>query len=95
MHFVSWPIVPTLVKLLVPLLFWCLGRRLRVADEVLGPFIGGCVDVHLPKQLFRGGGSFLEDGLDKGQIVTPAIEIFDHGSLRDGRDAIPHGLKMP
>ena len=47
MHFVSQPLVPVLVRLLVSLLLWRLGCRLRVADEVLGPFIGGDVDVRL------------------------------------------------
>jgi hypothetical protein len=53
-HFVSWPLVLALVQLLVPFLLWCLGRLLRVVDEVLGPFIGGDVDVCLSEQLFRG-----------------------------------------
>jgi hypothetical protein len=47
MHFVSQPLVPVLVRLLVSLLLWRLGCRLRVADEVLGPFIGSDVDVRL------------------------------------------------
>jgi hypothetical protein len=92
-HFISGPLVPALVLLLDPLLR-CLGRRLRIADEVLGPFNGDVV-VRLLEQVFRGGGSFLEDGPDEGRVIRPAVEVLNHGSLRDVGDAIPHGLKMP
>jgi hypothetical protein len=95
MHFVFGPLVQMLVMLLVPFLLWCLGRRLRVADEVMCPFIGGDIDVRLSKQLFRGGGSLLEGGSDEGRVVRPTIEVINHDSLRDVRDEVPHGLKTP
>jgi hypothetical protein len=56
-HFVSRPLVLALVLLLVSFLLWCLGHMLHMADEVLGPFIGGDVDVHISEQLLQGGGS--------------------------------------
>jgi hypothetical protein len=51
MQFISWPLVPALVRLLVSLLRR-LGCWLRVANEVLGPLISGDVDVCLSKKLF-------------------------------------------
>ena len=45
--------------------------------------------------MFRGGGSFLEDGPDEDRVIRPTVEVLNHGSLRDVGDAIPHGLKMP
>ena len=55
MHFISWPLVPTLVRMLVPFPLQCLGCRLCVADEVMGPPINGDVDVYFSEELFRGG----------------------------------------
>jgi hypothetical protein len=46
-HFVSRPLVLALVLLLVSFLLRCLGHRLHMADEVLGPFIVGDVDVRI------------------------------------------------
>jgi hypothetical protein len=40
-------------------------------DEVVGPFVGGDVDVGLPEELLGGRWSFLKDGLDKCPIVGP------------------------
>jgi hypothetical protein len=51
-YFISRHLVPTLVRLVVPFLLWCLGCRLRVVDEVLCPFVGGDVDVRFPEESF-------------------------------------------
>jgi hypothetical protein len=52
MDFFPGPLVPAFVLLLVHVLLWCRGCRLRVADEVLGSFVGSDVDVYLPEHLF-------------------------------------------
>jgi hypothetical protein len=70
-----------------------LGCKLRVADEVLGPFIGGDVDVRLSEQLFRGGWSFLEDGSEESRVIRPAVEVLGHGGFRDIGDVSSHSLK--
>jgi hypothetical protein len=66
-----------------------------VANEVLGPFVDSDVDVRLPKQLFRGERSLLEDGPDEGRVVRPVVEVLDHGSLYDVGDATPNALEVP
>jgi hypothetical protein len=94
-HFFPRPFVPALVLLLVPILLWCQGCRLRVVDEVLGPFVGSDVNVCLLEQLFQGDGSLMEDGSDEGRVIRLVVEVLDHGNLRDVEDAIPHGLEVP
>jgi hypothetical protein len=93
MHFVSWPHVLALIRLLVPFFLRHVGCRIRVVDEVLGLFISGDVNVHLSKKLFRGGWSFMEDGSDESRVIRPTVEVLDHGNLRDIGDAIPHSFE--
>jgi hypothetical protein len=57
--------------------------RLRTSDEVLSPLIHSDVDVHLPKQLFRGGRCLLKDSSDESRVIGSPIEVFNHGYLRD------------
>jgi hypothetical protein len=92
-HFLSGPLLPAFVWLLVrvPSRRWRYG--LHASNEVLSLFICVDVDVRLPEQLFRGGGCFLKYSSDKNQIVGPPIEVFDHSCLSNLRDAVPHCLK--
>jgi hypothetical protein len=55
MDFFMRSLLPVLVGLLVRVMPWCRWSRLRSSDEVLGPFVGGDVEVRLPKQLFESG----------------------------------------
>jgi hypothetical protein len=55
MDFFTRPLLPVLVGLLVRVTPWCRWSRLRSFDEVLGPFVGGDVEVRLPEQLFGSG----------------------------------------
>jgi hypothetical protein len=93
MHFISWPLIPALVWLLVSLLLQCLGCRVCVADAVLGLFISGDVDVYLPEQLFRVARAFLEDGSNESGVIRLVVEVLDHGGLCDIGDVIPHSLE--
>jgi hypothetical protein len=36
----------------------------------------------------------LEDDSDESRVIRHAVEVLDHGNLRDIRDAIPHSLEM-
>jgi hypothetical protein len=49
MDFFTRPLLPALVCLLVRITLWCRWSRLRSPDEVLGPFVGGDVDVRFPE----------------------------------------------
>jgi hypothetical protein len=49
MDFFTRPLLPAFVSLLVCVMPWCRWSRLRSPDEVLGPFVGGDVEVHLPE----------------------------------------------
>jgi hypothetical protein len=93
MHFIFWPIVPSLIRLLVSILLRCLGCRLCVANEVLGSLVGSDVDVSFLKKLFRGSWSFLEDGSDERWVIRSMVEVIDYGGLHDIWDAIPHSLE--
>jgi hypothetical protein len=55
MDFFTGPFLPALVGLLVRVTPWCRWSRLRPPDEVLGPFVGGDVEVRLPEQLLGSG----------------------------------------
>jgi hypothetical protein len=55
MDFFTRPLLPALVVLLVHVTSWCRWSRLRSFDEVLGPFVGDDVEVHLPEQLLGSG----------------------------------------
>jgi hypothetical protein len=59
MDFFAGPLLPVLVGLLVRVAPRCGQSGLHSSDEVLGTFIGGDVEVHLPKQLFGSGRRFL------------------------------------
>jgi hypothetical protein len=88
-----WPLLPTLVGLLVcvaPRYWW---RRFRSPDEVLGPFISGDVEVRFSKQLFKGGQCFLQYSSDEGRVIRSPVEVLNHCCLSDLEDAISHGLK--
>jgi hypothetical protein len=50
----SFPRLLVFIQLLVPFFLVCLGCRLHVADEVLGPLVSDVVDVCFSKELFRG-----------------------------------------
>jgi hypothetical protein len=47
--FFTRPLLPTLVGLLVCVVSWCRRCRLRSSDEVMGPFVGGDVEVRFSK----------------------------------------------
>jgi hypothetical protein len=92
-HLLAGPLFPAFVRLLVhvpPQRGWC---GFCASDEVLSPLIHGDVDVRLPKQLFGGGWCLLKYGPDKGRVVGSPIEVFNHSSLSDFRNTIPHCLK--
>jgi hypothetical protein len=72
---------------------WCRWCRLRSSDEVLSPFVGGDVEVHLPEQLLRGSWRLLKYGSDEGRVIGSPIEVLDHCCFRNLGDMISHGLK--
>jgi hypothetical protein len=92
-HLLVGPLLPAPVRLLVRVTPWRGWRGFRASDEVLGSFIRDDVEVHLPEQLFGGGGCFLEYGSDEGRVIGSPVEVFDHCRLDIFRDAVPHGLK--
>jgi hypothetical protein len=55
MDFFTRPLRPALVGLLVRVMPWCRWSMLHSSDEVLGPFVGGDVEVRLPEQLLGSG----------------------------------------
>jgi hypothetical protein len=55
MDFLTRPLLLALVGLLVHVTPWCRWSRLHSLDEVLGPFVGGDVEVRLPEQLLGSG----------------------------------------
>jgi hypothetical protein len=89
-HLLARPLLPAHVRLLVHVAPW---RGFRASNEVLGMFIHGDVEVHLPEQLFGGDGCFLEYGSDEGRVIGSPVEVFDHRCLDDFEDAVPHGRK--
>ena len=93
MDFFVRPLLPALVGLLVCVTPWCRWNRLHSPDEVLSPFVGSDVEVHLPEQLLGSGRSLLQYGSDEGRVIGPSIEIFNHRCLSDFEDMISHGLK--
>jgi hypothetical protein len=48
-YFFVRPLLPSFVGLLVRIASWCCRCRLRSSDEVLGPLVGGDVEVGFPK----------------------------------------------
>jgi hypothetical protein len=59
LYLLTRPLLPAPVSLLVRIAPWHEWCRFRSSDEVLGPLVGGDVEVCLSKQLFEGGGRFL------------------------------------
>jgi hypothetical protein len=43
---------------------------------------------YLLEKLFQSGGCLLEDGLDEGRVVGPAVEVLDLSSFHDVGDAV-------
>ena len=60
-------LLPAFVWLLVHVPSRCWWYGLCASNEVLSPLICGDVEVCLPEQLFRGGGCFLNYGLDRSE----------------------------
>jgi hypothetical protein len=87
------PLLPALVGLLVCVTPWCRWSRLHSPNEVLSPFVGSDVEVHLPEQLLGSGRSLLQYGSDEGRVIGSPVEVLDHCCFSDLRDAISHGLK--
>jgi hypothetical protein len=87
------PLLPALVGLLVCITPWCRWSRLHSPDEVLSPFVGGDVEVHLPEQLLGSGRRLLQYGSDEGRVFGSPVEVLDHCCLGDLGNAISHGLK--
>jgi hypothetical protein len=87
------PLLPALVGLLVCVTPWCRWSRLHSPDEVLSPFVGGDVEVRLPKQLLGSGWHLLHYGSDEGQVIRSPVEVLDHCCFSDLGNVISHGLK--
>jgi hypothetical protein len=92
-YLLTRPLLPAPIRLLVRVAPWRGWCRFHTSDEVLGPLICGDVEVCLSKQLFGGGGRFLQYGSDEGRVIGSLVEIFNHSCLGDFGDAVPHGLK--
>jgi hypothetical protein len=73
MYLLAWPFLPTPVGLLVRVASWRRWCRFHSSDEVLGPLIGGDVEVCFSKQLFRGGRRFLQYGSDEGRVIGSPV----------------------
>jgi hypothetical protein len=54
MYFFAWSLLPAFVGLLVHVTSWCRRCRLCSSNEVLGPLVGGDVEVGFPEQLLGG-----------------------------------------
>ena len=93
MDFFTRPILPALVSLLVRITPWCRWSRLRSLDEVLGPFVGGDVEVRLPEQLLVSGRCLLYYGSNEGRVIRFSVEVLDHCCFSDLENMISHGLK--
>ena len=92
-HFFARPLLPAFVRLLVHVASWCCWCGLCSSDEVLGPLVGGDVEVGFPEQLFGGSRRLLQYGSDEGRVIGSSVEVLDHGRLRDLGDTISHGLE--
>jgi hypothetical protein len=53
-YFFARPLLPAFVGWLVRVVSWCCRCGLRSSDEVLGPLVGGDVEVGFPEQLLGG-----------------------------------------
>jgi hypothetical protein len=65
-YFFARSLLPAFVGLLVRVASWCRRCGLRSSDEVLGPLVGGDVEVGFPEQLFGGSRRLLQYGSDEG-----------------------------
>jgi hypothetical protein len=92
-YFFARPLLPSFVGLLVRVASWCCQCGLRSSDEVLGPLVGGDVEVGFPEQLLGGSRRLLQYGSDENRVIGSSVEVLDHGRLRDLGDTISHGLK--
>jgi hypothetical protein len=91
--FLTRPLLPTFVGLLVRVVSWCHRCRLCSSDEVLSSFVGGDVEVGFLEQLLGGSWHFLQYGSDEGRVIRSPVEVLDHCRFRDLGDTISHGLK--
>jgi hypothetical protein len=89
----TWPLLPTLVGLLVCVAPWCGQHRFCSPDEVLSPFISGDAEVRFSKQLLGGGRRLLQYGSDEGRVIRSSVEVFNHRCLGDFGDMVSHGLE--
>jgi hypothetical protein len=92
-YFFARSLLPAFVGLLVRVASWCRRCGLRSSDEVLGPLVGGDVEVGFPEQLLGGSRRLLQYGSDEGRVIGSSVEVLDHGHIRDLRDTISHGLE--
>jgi hypothetical protein len=53
-YFLARPFLPSFVGLLVRVVSWCCRCGICSSDEVLGPLVGGDVEVGFPEQLLGG-----------------------------------------
>jgi hypothetical protein len=93
MDFLTRPLFPMFVELLVRVALRCRRRRHYSSDEVLSSFISGDVEVGFPEQLLGGSRRLLQYGADEGRVIRSPVEVFDHCCFCDLGDTIPHGLK--
>jgi hypothetical protein len=91
--FLTRPLLPTFVGLLVRVASRCRRCRLCSSDEVLSLFVGGDVEVGFLEQLLRGSRRHLQYGSDEGRVIRSPVEVLDHCRFRDLGDTISHGLK--
>jgi hypothetical protein len=91
--FLTRPLLPTFVGLLVRVASRCRRCKLCSSDEVLSSFVGGDVEVGFPEQLLRGSRRLLQYGSDEGRVIRSPVEVLDHCRFHDLGDTISHGLK--
>jgi hypothetical protein len=92
--FLTRPLLPTFVGLLVRVTLRCHRCRLCSSDEVLSSFVGGDVEVGFPEQLLRGSRCFLQYGSDEGRVIRSPVEVLDHCRFHDLGDTISYGLNL-
>jgi hypothetical protein len=91
--FLTRPLLPTFVGLLVRVASRCCRCRLCSSDEVLSSFVDGDVEVGFPEQLLGGSRLFLQYSSDEGRVIRSPVEVLDHCRFRELGDTISHGLK--